>query len=332
MRRSPGAVAARVLGVTTTHPARQNPPSDAEAEGRRRHYGEFYGVRPLPDDDRPLVLVHGNCQAEALRVLIEQAGGQWFATVRVPPVHELVADDLPHLTRLLATAGALVAQPVRDGYRDLPLGTSEVAVLLTPGAAVVRVPSIRYAGLFPHQVLVRSPGIGDPPVVPYHDLRTLAEAATGVRAARTSPAPAYRAIEEQSVQELRAREAHHGTVVVSDLLRAAGTGSSQTVNHPGNAVLRGAAERVLARLGHEVEVADPGRTLLNSVRTPLAADVLAALGLDVGAARDHWVVDGAPVEDDLVREEQLRWYAARPQLVEAGLSRHHDALALLGLV
>ena len=41
------------------------------AEGRRRHYGAFYGLEELPDGDRPRLAVHGNCQAEALRVAVE---------------------------------------------------------------------------------------------------------------------------------------------------------------------------------------------------------------------------------------------------------------------
>ena len=56
-------------------------------EGRRRHYGAFYGLEELPGTGRPRVLVHGNCQAEALRVALGTADA--LDTVRVPPVHEL---------------------------------------------------------------------------------------------------------------------------------------------------------------------------------------------------------------------------------------------------
>ena len=98
-------------------PVAPPPPSPAvdpgeAARGRRLHYGEFYGLRPLPPDDgRPLVVVHGNCQAESLRVLL--AGS--LRSVRVPPVHELERDDLPHLRRTLAHASVLLSQPVRPG-------------------------------------------------------------------------------------------------------------------------------------------------------------------------------------------------------------------------
>ena len=89
--------------------------------GRRQHYAHFYGLLPLPRDERPLLVVHGNCQAEALRVLLAGDASP-VRTVRVPPVHELTSEDLPHLDRLLAEVDVLVSQPVRDGYRDLPVG------------------------------------------------------------------------------------------------------------------------------------------------------------------------------------------------------------------
>ena len=307
------------------------PAQNTPDAGRREHYGEFYGLRPLPPDDgRPLLLVHGNCQAEALRVLL--AGVGEHRTVRVPPVHELEADDLPHLDRTLAATTVLVAQPVTSDYRGLAVGTAQVADRLGHGAVVVVVPSIRYAGLFPFQAIVRAAGVGDPPVVPYHDLRTLAEAATGARPASGAEASAYCEVARQSVAELARREQRHEAVVVSDLLGPAGAGAVHTVNHPGNEVLRGLARRVLDRLGRDLDVPDPGRTLLDSVRTPLQAEVLEALGLDVAAARGHWLVGGDVVEDGAVREAQLRFYAEHPQLVAAGLERHGDTLALLGLV
>ena len=300
-------------------------------QGRREHYGEFYGLRPLPPDDgRPLLVVHGNCQAEALRVLLAGAGEH--RTVRVPPVHELEADDVPHLHRVLAASTALVAQPVRTDYRGLALGTAQVADRLAHGSVVVVIPSVRYAGLFPFQAIVRAPGVGDPPVVPYHDLRTLAEAATGTRPDAAVAAAAWREVARSSVDELARREERHGAVVVSDLLGPAGAGAVHTVNHPGNEVLRGLARRVLERLGHDVEVPDPGRTLLDSVHTPLQAEVLEALGLDAAAAGSPWVVGGQVVEDGAVREAQLRFYAEHPQVVPAGLERHRDTMALLGLV
>jgi hypothetical protein len=39
-----------------------------------RHFGDFYGLNALPDDrSQPLWLIVGNCQAEALRLVLDGA-------------------------------------------------------------------------------------------------------------------------------------------------------------------------------------------------------------------------------------------------------------------
>lgn len=294
--------------------------------GRRQHYAHFYGLLPLPRDERPLLLVHGNCQAEALRVLLAGDASP-VRTVRVPPVHELTAEDLPHLDRVLAEVDVLVSQPVRDGYRGLPLGTAEVLARAVRRPAPVVVPIVRWAALHPFQVIVRSPA-GDPPLVPYSDLRTLTLAAGRPALPETPSADAVRAVRALSVRELHARAERHGTVGVVDLLDAAGAAATHTVNHPGNGVLTGVARRVLEAAGSPAEPADPGRTLLDSVHTPVRPEVLAALGL-TGATRDDWLVHGSRISDEAVREAQLRWYADHPGVAEAGLDRHAEAAAAL---
>lgn len=288
--------------------------------GRRAHYGGFYGPPPTG----PVGLVHGNCQAEALRVLL----GPGF--VRIPPVHELTAADLPHLHGLLARCSTLVSQPVRDGYRALPLGTAELAARLPGSARVVRVPVIRYTGLHPYAAIVRHPDdmARVPPVVPYHDLRTLA-AAAGRPPAGPPSAEVVRRIARLSVAELARRE-RDTDLGVSDLLRGMGAAAAHTLNHPGNPVLIALARRVQEALGLPVDAGDPGRALLGGIRAPLSAEVVDALGLDA-APRPQWTVDGAPVDDDTVRTAQLAWYATHPQWVTAGLTRHGPRMDLLGL-
>ncbi len=145
-------------------------------EARQRHYGAFYGLDALPPrDNRPLVIVHGNCQAESLRVLLSSPGSP-VRTVRIPPVHELTDADLPYLQKLLGQTDVVVSQPIRPGYRNLPLGTADVLAAAGPDTRLVMVPVIRWAALQPFQVIVRSPDAGEPPLVPYHDLRTMARA------------------------------------------------------------------------------------------------------------------------------------------------------------
>jgi hypothetical protein len=294
--------------------------------GRRQHYAHFYGLLPLPRDGRPLLVVHGNCQAESLRVLLDGDASP-VRTVRVPPVHELTTEDLPHLDRLLAEIDVLVSQPVRDGYRGLPLGTAEVLARAGRRPRSVVVPIVRWAALHPFQVIVRTPA-GDPPLVPYSDLRTLTLAAGRPALPEMPSADAVRAVRALSVRELLAREQRHGSVGVVDLLHAAGAAAAHTVNHPGNGVLAGVARRVLDAAGSPAEPTDPGRTLLDSVHTPVLPEVLAALGL-TGGARDDWLVEGRRIPDAVVREAQLRWYADHPGVAEAGLERHAEAAAVL---
>ncbi len=259
--------------------------------------------------------------------------------VRVPPVHELLEPDLPFLERLLQRTRFLVSQPVRDGYRALPLGTGQLAGMLPPGATVLRVPIVRYLGLHPYQAIVRHPSdpAAVPAGVPYHDLRIIAAVRDGLsrpvaieRASAVAAAPAaLRAVGEISQAELIRRE-RDCDLAVSDLLDQFGVEAAHTVNHPGNPVLIEMARRVQAALGLPVVAADPGRVLLGQIRAPLEPAMLAARGLG-SPAREHWLVSGAPlVVADLV-PQQMAWYGDHPQFVAAGLARHAERLSLLSL-
>ncbi|GIF23134.1 hypothetical protein Ate02nite_58640 [Paractinoplanes tereljensis] len=257
--------------------------------------------------------------------------GGGLRTVRLPPVHELVAADLPHLARWLARTTLLITQPIRDDYHGLPLGSAQLSEQLGPGGRTLRVPVIRFAGLYPAHVIVRPPSDPSlvPPVVAYHDLRVLAEAA-GLRGRSRLDVPAVRAIARHSLDQLRTREVAHGTVVVSDLFEAPSFAQMRTLNHPGNPVWTVLAARVRAALGLPEHVVDPGRPLLDSIHAPREPAVAEAWGLDE-PDRPHWVVDGRVVEAGVVREAHLDWYARHPDAVRAGLARHADARRILGL-
>lgn len=298
---------------------------------RRRHYGRFYGLDPLPEDGRPVLLIHGNCQAEALRVAIEASTDDVVA-VRCPPVHELEEDDLPALDRLLAKADVLVSQPIGDDWRGHPVGTAQVAAR-APRARLVRIPVVRYVGLHPFAALIRTPWMGDPPVVPYHDLRTILAVARGTdeRPAGHGDPAGFREVARLSVAELRRREDDGGLLRASDLVEQAGTGAALTPNHPGNAVLVPLAGRILEAAGVDAAPQDPGRTLLASVRAPVRADVLDALGLDPAAARETWASGGREISDAEVAAAQAGWYADRAPVVEAALRRYAPAIEALGL-
>lgn len=306
---------------------------------RRRHYAEFYGITAVPDDGRQVAVVHGNCQAESLRVVLEASAGAMVAAVRIPPVHELERSDLPHLQALLARADLLISQPVRADWRGLPCGTQQLAAD-APSARLVMIPVVRHTGLHPFGALVRTPWMGDPPTVPYHDLRTILAAARGESAARGEAgdrpqghglAEGFRAVEAASIAELRRREARDDLVPVSDLIRPAGADAMLTINHPGNAVLVPLAGRILEACRVDAPPRDPGRTLLASIQAPRRADVLEALGLDPAAARDAWEVGGEEIADARVAADQAPWYADKEPVVRAALERYRPAIEALGL-
>lgn len=302
----------------------------SDDEGRRRHYGLFYGLEPLPEDGRPVLAVYGNCQAEALRVVLETSGA--VAGVRMPPVHELEPDDLPHLHRLLDRVDLLVVQMIGDDYRGMPLGTAQVCARLGDEAQVARVGNYFFELLYPWQVLVRHEDdeVVDPPLLPYHDVRRLGEAA-GWTGPWELPSEGVREVAQGSVAELRRRERKDDLLPVSDLAQQAGAAAGWTVDHPGNEVLLGLGRRVLERfeVGDPAAVSDPGRVLLSSVISPLRPEVLDTLGLE-GEARPGWRVGGDDVSDEEVGEAHREFYAAHPRVVEVGVEKKGERLRTLG--
>lgn len=293
-------------------------PSGSAVLARQRHYAEFFGLAPLPER---FGVILGNCQAESLRLVIDAAEHRF---VRVPPVFEMDAAETARLHEVVATAEIVVSQPIRDDYRDLPLGTRQIAAVTS--ARMLTVPPVRFAGLHPFQAAIRVPGVdGDPPVVAYHDVRTLA-AAAGIPVVDALSPDAVRAVGRSSIDTLRERE-QRADVRVSDLFDPVTTDHMRTVNHPGNAVWRALGTRVLEMLGLDGEASDHGRALLASVQAPLAPEVVEAWSLP-DPPRAHWIVEGVAIDDDEVRAAHTAWYAAHPDFVEAAVERLAPLLAV----
>lgn len=276
-----------------------------------------------------LLVVVGNCQAESTRKLLMSTGH--FSGERIAPVHELEAPDMGWFLDLVARADVLVTQPIRDGYRGLPVGTGQLRALLRRGARHVVVPVLRFDGLMPYQAIIRDPDEPslNPPVVPYHDLRTLCLAA----GAAPAPAPsrdALRRAAAMSVEQIRMRERAYGTVVVSDYLERSPVW--HTVNHPDNATLTAMAARVLQALGLPGEPVPPDYEMLGGLDAPVDPAAAAALGVDV-AGRGEWRDRKAgPIDAAEIAAAQLEFYRQRPALVAHGLARHAERIANLGLL
>jgi hypothetical protein len=313
-------------------------------DGRTRHYGTFYGV---PDDLRndhpdhpldpaaPIVLIWGNCQAEALRVLLAGSPTLGLRTVRIPPVFELTRADLVHLQRLAERAAILLTQPVRDDYGNLPLGSAQVAAMLPNDGVALHWPVLRFAGFHPFQAIIRDPvdGSNEPPVVPYHDLRTLASAHLGRDLFTVEPSvAACTELTAASLAELQRREQAQCDIAVSDVFARPEPGDMFTINHPGNRVLVELARRIQRALGRPADATAPDRNLLGEVIAPSPAAALTALGVaTTDADDDHWTVRGSKIPARDVHDAQLTWYAEHPAVVAAGWERHHATLHTLGV-
>lgn len=315
-------------------------------DGRVRHYGTFYGVKPetaAPDaaaadsaaPGPPLLVVYGNCQAESIRVLLGGSESLDMQTVRVPPVFELTSDDLPFLRRLLARTQVLISQPVHDDYHEMPLGAAQLAAMMPAGGRVLRWPVLRYAGFHPFQTIIRDPRDPgrDPPVVPYHDLRTVASARQGVDlAAFAGSVTACDEVAAASRAELHRREEKDCDITISDVFDDPAAGDMATINHPGNRVLIELARRIQLALDRPADAADPGRRLLGEVVAPAEPSALAALGLPTdGGNGSDWLVGGQVVTAASIHDAQLLWYLENPWIVDAGYLRHRETLETLGL-
>ena len=310
--------------------------TEVSDSGRIRHYADFYGRAVDAASHRPLWLVIGNCQAEALRSALDTLPDPPYRTVRVPPVHELDAADLPYLDALLGRTSLLLSQPIRDDYRGLPIGTAQLAARLPAGAAVLRWPVIRYAGLYPFHVIARRPADRSvvPPVVPYHDVRTVAAALSG----RSPLDPwdvdvtpeALRAVAESSIAELAEREHRDTDVAVSDVFAAAGRDAAHAINHPGNTVLTVLADRILEACGVSGRVRLDGAALLGSVYAPLEQRVLDAQGI-AGRPRDTWWFHGASIDPERVHRVHMEWYRHNDDFPVLAVQRHGPTLEQLGL-
>lgn len=268
--------------------------------------------------------------------MLDRVDDRAYSTVRMPPVHELERSDLGPLRDLLGRAAVLLCQPIRAGYRDLPVGTDELAAEMSSTARVIRWPVIRYAGLHPFQAIVRHPADMSvvPPVVPYHDLRTVVAARDGKSIDDEwdveVDAAAFVAVAEASQAELARRERLACDVGVSDALPRNGAGAAHTINHPGNGVLTELGRRVLVALDVAREIPEPESTLLGSVIAPLDRRVLSARGI-VAPDRLTWLSHGTEFAPDDVHRAQLQWYRENPDYVGLAMARHAQTLDLLGL-
>src|SRR5580658_5883741 len=113
--------------------------------------------RRVPHDELPVCVVYGNCQADAIRTLLDRSPAfrMRFRTLRIPGVHKITTDTVDLVRMAVSSASLIVSHPVRDGYHGYPVGSEEILTYASPDCRRVTVPALYYDGLFPFQVYVR---------------------------------------------------------------------------------------------------------------------------------------------------------------------------------
>ena len=346
--------------VTVSGGAPRRPILSSGVTDRTRHYGQFYGLFPLPGSSDaagtsnatstatacPRVVVVGNCQAESLRIVLNSS--EPIDSFRIPPIHEWTQEDMPFVHHALRWANVLVSQPVRDNYRGLPCGTAQLEKMLRAQimdnegeAQVIRFPVLRFSALNPAWVIVRSPADTslNPPIVPYHDITILAELG-GLT--RVNPAD-YPGILDLNVKQMEERERAHGTVIMSDYLRTCPTW--HTLNHPDNATLERLGVQVQQAIAKRriewAHLAEPSdqvsapmdREMLGHLREPVdtaAWETLVPNNPQVPADRDSWTLHGRPLDPEEIAFAHRRFYTDHPEFVTSAMTRHATLLRLLG--
>ncbi|WP_312719212.1 WcbI family polysaccharide biosynthesis putative acetyltransferase [Mobilicoccus sp.] len=286
-------------------------------------------------DVRPLWVIHGGPQADPLRRLLVSDADAPYVAVSATSADDLTAADLPTFARLLNHADAFICERLPRGYRGLPIGFDDLLKHLRPGIPIVTFPRVGYAGLHPFQV-GRDPaaGLPDPPLVPYHDLRSVAAAEKTVppeQARHTFPsAQVIREFAAWQLLRIR-REESHTDCAIAGSVRGAGLEAVHTVDRPGNTLLLRLARDILAALGVDDTVVDPTTLLYGQYRSPVDPRIAEALGTPEPDT-DTWRVNGKELTLDEIRDAQIAWYRGHPEVAKAVVAAEAPRMDLLGLL
>ncbi len=308
-------------------------PGDMSATATRvvRQRGRNSGCRRV----LPLWVILGGPQADSLRRLLTADLRAPYIAVSASSVDDMTLADVPGMLRLLNHADALITEHLPSGYRGLPVGLGDLLPHLRPGIPVVTFPRISYAGLHPFHV-GRDPvaGLSDPPMVPYHDLRSVAVAAGRMspESARdlVPPAQVIREFAAWQLLRMRRNEALTDCSIASSV-RGAGLGAVHTVDRPGNLLLLRIAQDIQRALDVDITAVDPGTLLLGQCRGPVEPQVAEALGVEAPTS-DRWSVNGRNLTIRRVQRAHVRWYHRHPDVLKAVLAAEAPRMEMLGLL
>ncbi|GAB6900434.1 WcbI family polysaccharide biosynthesis putative acetyltransferase [Kineosporia succinea] len=305
---------------------------------------DLYMPAQLRRDHRPIALVFGNCQAEALRrVLVTHPGfAERYQLLRIPAVHEISAKELELIEARLPEVEVFIAQNVKPGYRGMALGTTELAQKLPSTARTLGYPVAYFEGPFPFHVYVNREGTAinaSAPITEYHDLRHLYAASKGWNATTTLRKldelvldPDWvRSNAERSLGELAKRESEL-TARLTPIIAEHPTTSFRTLNHPVNGLVTQVARQLLTQLGYADadRVLDSRQFYLDHTSAPLEPQIVRALGGEPDAdTRGEWITPEGTFSRSDVVTAHLAFYADEPGLVEIGVRKHAERLRVL---
>lgn len=302
----------------------------------------MYIISCLPANGyrRGLALVHGNCQAIPIAKLLDSSPNfrARYRIVLVPPVHLVKPWQVKFLQRLVSGTSLFITQEIRNGYRDLPIGSRELAEKLPIDATVVKIPVLYYEGNYPFQVYIRSEhGAHGAPITEYADLRAIAAAALGFNKINASdwfklympPADAIREIAANSLSLLKKREE---TLTIKNISEYISVNSNRilfhTVNHPKNELLIHQAQSILNFLGTPSTLSYRSvKEFLGELKTPKDAMIISTLGLE-GESSEKWEFRGEYYDELNILEQQLEWLRTDASALSAALRQHSDRLVM----
>jgi hypothetical protein len=283
------------------------------------------------------VVVVGNCQAQALEILLRtnDAFCERFEFSAFPAVHEIPDARVPELHRAVENARIVLLQRISEDYRGgVGLGTETLSDI-AQADTVLRWPSVYWAGYFPDLFYLRdhagAPVVSGP--FDYHDRVILRAYAEGLSitetcqlledAERTSNAEEWAA---QATAELEVRGRDCEIQVdrfIADRFRRELI--FFTMNHPSNALLGCMAEQMLERAGIPggVDLSRLGSEILGSTFYPLHANHARALRLgfagSLTAGNCSFRIRGEECGYEAALEQFFRYYRDHPDLVELNL-------------
>jgi hypothetical protein len=252
----------------------------------------------------------------------------------------MTAHEVSMLRLLMPKVALFITQPVRGDYRDMPMGSDQLAELLPDGAEQIQFPVAYFSGLFPFQVYVnlgQDPIAFSAPLTDYHDLRILWAASRGwdaretarrITTMRLDPAWVKRNAQE-SLAELEHREAllTRPAALLSPVVKEHPVGSFHTVNHPSNQVLRHTAEQVAELVGVDpAGIESPKREMLGHLAAPREAAVATLFGEPLGTCWPEWRTPAGSFTLTQVAAAHLELYDQHGDVLAAGLIKHNARL------